>query len=177
MQIFYLIKSIVSRVCLCPVSGSSEVCRQCTDCGVRYGQRKRTRDIVAWAKKKRRHIRREELLAFLLDKPDPAAADPTSERMEGVVTAPSPYPRSAPLVPGLNFAPMPANHYSSSPLTSPRRRAVFREDASGALLGMAEGDVFNVRESGRKRSSNCGNAGGGMFEFGSEVPFAKRMRF
>lgn len=157
------------------VLGSSEVCRQCTECGVRYGQRKRTRDIVAWAKKKRRHIRREELLAFLLDKPDPTA-DPTYDRTEGVVTAPSTYPRPGSLVPGLNFAPMPATHYPGSPLTSPRRRAVFRDDPSGALLGVSEGDVFNVRESGRKRSSTCGSTGSGIFEFGSEVPFAKRMR-
>ena len=51
------------------VSGSLEVCRQCVECGVKHGQRKRTRDIVTWLKKKRRVIRRDELLAFLLDKP------------------------------------------------------------------------------------------------------------
>lgn len=56
-------------------SGSSEVCRQCMECGVKYGQRKRTRELVAWTKKKRKHIRRDELLAFLLDKPHP---DPTA---------------------------------------------------------------------------------------------------
>ena len=67
------------RAACCPVwalqqlhvlcSGSLEVCRQCVECGVRHGQRKRTREIVTWLKKKRRVIQREELLAFLLDKP------------------------------------------------------------------------------------------------------------
>lgn len=51
--------------------GASEVCKQSMESGTKYGQRKRTKEIVAWAKKKRRHIRREELLAFLLDKPYP----------------------------------------------------------------------------------------------------------
>lgn len=39
------------------------------DSGAKFGQRKRTKDVIAWAKKKRKHIRRDELLAFLLDKP------------------------------------------------------------------------------------------------------------
>ena len=45
------------------------MCRQCVECGVKHGQRKRTREIVTWLKRKRRLIRRDELLAFLLDKP------------------------------------------------------------------------------------------------------------
>ncbi len=60
---------LIPNSLLCP--GSSEVCRQCMECGARYGQRRKTRDVIAWAKKKRRLIKREELLAFLLDKPYP----------------------------------------------------------------------------------------------------------
>ncbi|CAH1273213.1 C16orf72 [Branchiostoma lanceolatum] len=42
------------------------------DFGIQCGYQRRTRDVVAWAKKRRRHIRREELLAFLCGKTVPS---------------------------------------------------------------------------------------------------------
>jgi len=39
--------------------------------GVQRGKQRNIRDIVSWAKKRRRHIRREELLAFLSGKNPP----------------------------------------------------------------------------------------------------------
>ena len=39
--------------------------------GQQSGRYSRNKDIVAWARKKRRHIRREELLAFLCGKNPP----------------------------------------------------------------------------------------------------------
>lgn len=45
--------------------------QHCVDIGQQCGRYSRTRDIVAWVRKKRRHIRREELLAFLCGKNPP----------------------------------------------------------------------------------------------------------
>lgn len=39
--------------------------------GVQFGYNKRLRDLITWTKKKRRHIRREELLAFVCGKAPP----------------------------------------------------------------------------------------------------------
>ncbi|XP_067673318.1 HUWE1-associated protein modifying stress responses-like [Haliotis asinina] len=50
---------------------SVDTVRNCIDMGVQCGRQHKTRDIIAWAKKKRRHIRREELLAFLCGKNPP----------------------------------------------------------------------------------------------------------
>jgi hypothetical protein len=44
----------------------------CMDLGIQKGKQHRNRDIVAWVKKKRRNIRREDLLAFLCGKNPPA---------------------------------------------------------------------------------------------------------
>lgn len=44
----------------------------CVDLGIQKGKQHRNRDIVAWVKKKRRNIRREDLLAFLCGKTPPA---------------------------------------------------------------------------------------------------------
>lgn len=39
------------------------------EAGIQQGQKKRNREIMAWAKKKRKVIKREELLAFLSNRP------------------------------------------------------------------------------------------------------------
>ena len=41
------------------------------DLGVQKGRQRHTRDIISWAKKRHRHIRREDLLAFLSGKNPP----------------------------------------------------------------------------------------------------------
>ena len=46
-----------------------EVCRAGMEAGIQQGQKKRNREIMAWAKKKRKVIKREELLAFLSNRP------------------------------------------------------------------------------------------------------------
>ena len=155
--------------------GSADVCRQCTECGIKYGHRKRTKELVAWAKKKRRSIHREELLAFLLDKPYPDSSPPSStvaaaDKLEDFSDmsisqrAPHSHSAAAATVSGLNCL---QNPCYTNPLTSPRRRALFREELSEG------GEHFSVRlESGRKRP-NTGNI---QFEFGSDTPMAKRMR-
>ena len=46
--------------------------RECLRLGVQSGRNSRARDIAAWARKKRKSIRREELLAYLCGKNMPA---------------------------------------------------------------------------------------------------------
>ena len=137
------------------------------ECGVKYGQRKKTRELVAWAKKKRRHIKREELMAFLLDKPypDPSSADKQVEDFAELTVS---HQRSLPptSISGLNCIQGPCY---ASPLPSPRRRALFRDDS----CILSDSELFAVRDSGRKRPSSSTSI---PFEFGSDTPTAKRMR-
>lgn len=134
------------RCCVYMYAGASEVCRQSMESGTKYGQRKRTKEIIAWAKKKRRHIRREELLAFLLDKP---------------------YPDSSSLAT--------ANTASNSPMASPRRRALLRDDPPS---WNTDGDMYSLtnRENGtRKRTAS--SSGGNIFDFNMLGSDCKRMRY
>ncbi|GAB1602405.1 UPF0472 protein C16orf72 homolog [Argonauta hians] len=62
---------------------SIDTLRGCIDVGVQCGKQHRTKDIIAWAKKKRRHIRREELLAFLCGKNPPLRNRGTSTGKSG----------------------------------------------------------------------------------------------
>lgn len=50
---------------------SLESQRKNVDLGAQCGYQRRTRDLLAWAKKRRRHIRREDLIAFLAGKNAP----------------------------------------------------------------------------------------------------------
>jgi len=52
---------------------STEALRRSSDLGMQAGYQRRTREVLAWAKKRRRHIRREELIAFLSGKPVPSS--------------------------------------------------------------------------------------------------------
>ncbi|KAL8573605.1 hypothetical protein ACOMHN_007158 [Nucella lapillus] len=45
--------------------------QHCVELGQQTGRYCRTKDLVAWARKKRRHIRREDLLAYLSGRPLP----------------------------------------------------------------------------------------------------------
>lgn len=45
--------------------------RRCSDLGVEMGKQKRSKEILNWARKKRRMIRREDLLAYLAGRPPP----------------------------------------------------------------------------------------------------------
>lgn len=60
---------------------SVDTARHCVDLGVQTGKQRRTRDIISWVKKRRRHIRREDLIAFLCGKSPP----PRSRIPSGVV--------------------------------------------------------------------------------------------
>lgn len=171
------------------------MCRQCVECGVKHGQRKRTRDIVTWLKKKRKVIQREELLAFLLDKPYPS--DSTShfgsERSEDLSGQhhsshpphfhhPSHIARpilTSSSIGEINFHPpvsLPIPMSASAPcfggsLSNPRGRwALIGRDEQGL---QNDGELYTLRENGRKRlNSTAGNV-----EFSQESPpLSKRMK-
>ena len=205
--IYYV--SVCVCVCWLAATGSLEVCRQCVECGVRHGQRKRTREIVTWLKKKRRVIRRDELLAFLLDKPYTPQQDspcyhfgaaseqsdvphhPYSQHSHPAPSLPSshittrPFPVSS-CIDGLNYsAPVPlvplpipmstSDPCFSAPLPTPRggRWALIGRDEQG--IQSDAGDVYSVREGGRKRLNSSSTAAN--FEFVQESPpLAKRMK-
>ena len=162
-----------SRVLL----GASEICRQCMESGGKYGQRKRNKEIIAWAKKKRKVIHREELLAFLLDKPYPDTSPPSPlDRHEDFCSdlPPSVTHQHQRSTPAVTYPPQcGVNNYSLS-APSPRKRALFKDDSSCMMMNSGS-EIFGV--SGRKRPANSTSSGSGVpFEFGQDTPVAKRMR-
>ncbi|XP_060562070.1 HUWE1-associated protein modifying stress responses-like [Ruditapes philippinarum] len=50
---------------------SVDTAKHCMESGVQRGRQRQLKDIVSWVKKRRRHIRREDLLAFLSGKNPP----------------------------------------------------------------------------------------------------------
>lgn len=53
------------------VSDSSDAIRRTSELGIQCGYQRRNKEILSWARKKRRHIRREDLLAYLAGKSPP----------------------------------------------------------------------------------------------------------
>ena len=169
-----------------PLPDSSEVCKQCTECGATYGHRKRTKEIVTWAKKKQRYIRREELIAFLLDKPylENSSSDKLDDfhcELPIVGQKQLTTPTSAIVPPGLGFQSQCGSFMTTSPLPSPspnRRRALLNKEEASVL----ESEHFTFGVSGRKRqaSGSMCSSSGLSFDFsstiGSEAPLPKRMR-
>lgn len=86
--------------------------RRCSDLGVEMGKQKRSKEIMNWARKKRRMIRREDLLAYLAGKPPPprphshrsspkprmmvCGSSPSQSPTPSMVVAPTPTPGSNP---------------------------------------------------------------------------------
>ena len=134
------------------------------DSGARYGHRKRTKELVSWAKKKRKHIRRDELLAFLMDKPyhqHQQQAPPLNS-----ITANDDLAETSPITHQKSHPPPPGFMQVQSPISSPRRRSLADSDLYG--IGGKEG-------SGRKRTAT--SAGGtSIFDFNMHAPDSKRMR-
>ncbi|XP_068984126.1 HUWE1-associated protein modifying stress responses isoform X2 [Bombus flavifrons] len=91
---------------------SMDSMRRCSELGVEMGRQKRCKEIMNWARKKRRMIRREDLLAYLAGKPPPprshshrsspkprmmVCSSPSSESSApNMVVAPTPLPGSDP---------------------------------------------------------------------------------
>jgi len=150
-------------------TGASEVCRQCMDSGARYGHKKRTREVVAWARKKKKHISRDELLAFLLDKPyqhqQQQFIPPAPPHHPSITTSEDTGDASANVHQKLHSAP-PGFMQSPSPISSPRRR------------NLADNDLYTIsgkEGSGRKRTA-AGSGGTSIFDFNHLGPDCKRIR-
>ncbi|XP_034948417.1 UPF0472 protein C16orf72 homolog isoform X2 [Chelonus insularis] len=88
--------------------GSLEGMRRCSELGLEMGRQKRSKEIMNWARKKRRMIRREDLLAYLAGKPPPprphthrsspkprtmvCGSPPTQSNAGNMVVSPAPEP-------------------------------------------------------------------------------------
>ena len=62
------------HTCVYPLNfalDAMEVQKRNFERGIQFGHNKRMRDLITWVKKKRRHIRKDELLAFVCGKPPP----------------------------------------------------------------------------------------------------------
>ena len=67
-------KKYCNLVCKCNthvLTDSMDSMRRCSELGIEMGRQKRSKEIMNWARKKRRMIRREDLLAYLSGKPPP----------------------------------------------------------------------------------------------------------
>lgn len=61
---------VFERICLVP-SESAEARQRSYDLGIHLGYQRRNKDVIAWVKKRRRTIRREDLISFLCGKVPP----------------------------------------------------------------------------------------------------------
>ena len=148
------------------------------DSGTKYGQKRRTKELIAWAKKKRKIIRRDELLAFLMDKPyqQQQSSMLNSTTTNDDLAELSPFTFQKPLPPAQGFlqGPCPANF--NSPILSPRRRALLKDELPSTWS--SDGDVYGIsgkEGSGRKRTASS-TSGSSIFDFNMLGPDCKRMR-
>lgn len=159
-----------------------EVCRAGMEAGIQQGQKKRNREIMAWAKKKRKVIKREELLAFLSNRPY-RETSPLYNNSGVPDTSSHLFSNTDPLHnssnntntfgrtqgPGLptncNFvSPNCNSSYHSSAVLSPRRSRNFLRDDPVSLSE-------DIRDNaGRKRQINL------TFDYAMEQPLPKRGR-
>lgn len=159
-----------------------EVCRAGMEAGIQQGQKKRNQEIMAWAKKKRKVIKREELLAFLSNKPyretsplyssnglpdtsphlfstnDPLHTSNNNSNTFGRIQGPG-LPTTCNFVSTNCTSP-----YHSSAMLSPRRSRSFLRDDS---MSLSE----DIRDNaGRKRQINL------TYDYAMEQPLPKRGR-
>ena len=45
--------------------------KKCFELGSQYGTKRQTKEMLSWAKKRKRHMRREELIGYMCGKPPP----------------------------------------------------------------------------------------------------------
>ncbi|CAD1469897.1 unnamed protein product, partial [Heterotrigona itama] len=79
-------------------TNSMDSMRRCSELGIEMGRQKRSKEIMNWARKKRRMIRREDLLAYLAGKPPPPRSHShrSSPKPRMMVCSSSPSETSAP---------------------------------------------------------------------------------
>ncbi len=61
----------IKKIFPCMTSESMEARQRSYDLGIHLGYQRRNKDVIAWVKKRRRTIRREDLISFLCGKVPP----------------------------------------------------------------------------------------------------------
>lgn len=79
------------KVFFCVSSESIEARQRSYDLGIHLGYQRRNKDVIAWVKKRRRTIRREDLISFLCGKVPPPRTPRAPPRV-AMVSASRPSP-------------------------------------------------------------------------------------
>jgi len=144
------------------------------EAGIQHGQKKRNREIMAWAKKKRKVIKREELLAFLSDRPyretSPIYNSDTAPHFTDLAHNSNTFGRTQGngLQTTCSFVSTNCSSpYHSSTMLSPRRNRGFLRDDS---VSLADTDISTRDSNGRKRQISL------SFEYSMDQPLSKRGR-
>lgn len=66
-----MIVVVVNEGCVCLYAESVEAHQRSYELGIQIGHQRRNKDVLAWVKKRRRTIRREDLISFLCGKAPP----------------------------------------------------------------------------------------------------------
>lgn len=129
---------------------STDAQKRSLDLGISIGHQRRTRDIVAWVKKRRRHIKREDLLAFLCGKAPPGAR---MRPPHGVGVPRSPSDRSSPRT---MSPPREAQRPMEPPVDDlqPFRDALALHGLNGAMANIGVSQSPPSHHSARRRHSS-----------------------
>ena len=149
------------------------------EAGIQHGQKKRNREIMAWAKKKRKVIKRDELLAFLSDRPYRETSPIYSNLPD---TTPHLFGTTDLAHNSSTFGRTQGNGlqttcsfvstnctspYHSTTMLSPRRNRGFLRDDS---MSLADTDISTRDSTSRKRQISL------SFEYSMDQPLSKRGR-
>jgi len=156
-----------------------EVCRAGMEAGIQHGQKKRNREMIAWAKKKRKVIKRDELLAFLSDRPYRETSPIYSNLPD---TTPHLFGTADLAHNSSTFGRTQGNGlqttcsfvstnctspYHSTTMLSPRRNRGFLRDDS---MSLADTDISTRDSNSRKRQISL------SYEYSMDQPLSKRGR-
>ncbi|XP_077980314.1 HUWE1-associated protein modifying stress responses-like [Glandiceps talaboti] len=125
-----------------------ELQRRGIELAIQTGHQRRTRDLVTWAKKKRRHIRREDMLGFLCGKSVPPRLRPTALQRSSL-------DRSSPRHPSSGFdrsSPRHASLFTDGLLSPDNEMQPFREAL--ALQGL-NGAMANISVDNNSSASSA----------------------
>ena len=65
---------IFNKIEYCSVllfSDSLDVMKRCFELGTQYGTKRQTKEVLSWVKKRKRHMRRDDLIGYMCGKPPP----------------------------------------------------------------------------------------------------------
>ncbi|KAK0148513.1 UPF0472 protein C16orf72 [Merluccius polli] len=130
---------------------SVEAHQRSFDLGIQLGHQRRNKDVLAWVKKRRRTIRREDLISFLCGKAPPPRSSRTNPRL--AMLAPS------------RASPSPETGSSVETDLQPFREAIALHGLSGAMASISvrsgpPGSPTHVSGGGGGGSNGTGTGGG-----------------